>query len=135
MSDVSLPHRRTVWKSAGRTITFWVLAILGLPIMTSAWLWLNLASLEEATEQPKALQAGTSMAGTTLIMGGVPLLFVHVLGVAILATIARPGQGGARRAWLVALVAVVVASMVGLATTLSLTGGQVIVPVGGDYAP
>ena len=46
--------------------------------------WLAIVGLEETTEQPKALASGTTMTGTALFFGVVPLVAVHLVGFAIL---------------------------------------------------
>jgi hypothetical protein len=117
------------WKSPGIARAFWALAALGAPIMFVAWMLLNLASLEEATEQGKAIVAGTTMAGTTLMFGVVPLIVAHLLGLALLGVIALGGRGSRRSGILYAIGGVVAASVIGLAVALILTGGQLYVPV------
>ncbi|WP_131847100.1 MULTISPECIES: hypothetical protein [unclassified Curtobacterium] len=114
---------------------FWVLAVLGLPIMAGAWLWLSLASLEEATEQPKAVAAGTTMAGTTLLMGGIPLVLTHVLGLVVLGAVAVSGRYRRWTGMIAALVAVAVASATGITFVLILNGGQLLTSVSGSYGP
>lgn len=123
------------WKSTRSAVLFWVLAVVGLPIMAGAWLWLSLASLEEATEQPKAVAAGTTMAGTTLLMGGIPLLLTHVLGLIVLGAAAVNGRYRRWTGMIATLVAVAVASAAGIAFVLILNGGQLLTPVSGSYAP
>lgn len=94
--------------------------------MVVAWFLLPLASLEEATEQGKALAAGTTMAGTTLVMGVVPLVLAHIIGFVLLCTV---GAFGSVDRWLGVLRgagAVVVASIIGLAVVSILTGGELV---------
>ena len=119
----------TGWKSPGVAVSFWALAAIGAPIMIAAWMLLYLASLEEATEQGKALVAGTTMAGTTLMFGVVPLIVAHLLGFAVLGVIALNGRGSRRSGILYAVGGVVAASAIGMAVALILTGGQLYVPV------
>ncbi|MGY2898443.1 hypothetical protein ACVKXF_001066 [Curtobacterium sp. PvP017] len=123
------------WKSTRSAVLFWVLAVLGLPIMAGAWLWLSLASLEEATEQPKAVAAGTTMAGTTLLMGGIPLVLTHVLGLVVLGAVAVSGRYRRWTGMIAALVAVAVASATGITFVLILNGGQLLTSVSGSYGP
>lgn len=102
------------WKSRGRAVAFWILAALGPFIMAGAWVLLILAGLEETTEQSKAHAAGTTMAGTTLLFGVVPLVLAHALGLLILGSIAVSGRYRRWTGVLHAVVAVAVASALGV---------------------
>jgi hypothetical protein len=124
--DLAVDRQPRLWKSPRHALTFTVFALLGFPIMAAAWLWLNLASLEEATEQPKALAAGTTMAGTTLLLGGIPLIVAHALGVVILSAGAGTVRGSRRSAVVAAVVAVGIASAVGVTFVLIVNGGQLL---------
>lgn len=128
------PPTQHGWKSTRSAVLFWVLAVVGLPIMAGAWLWLSLASLEEATEQPKAVAAGTTMAGTTLLVGGIPLALTHVLGLVVLGAVAVKGRRHRWTGMIATLVAVAVASAAGIAFVLILNGGQLLTSVSGSYA-
>ena len=131
-----LPLRSTVdegWRSTAYLAVFGVLAIVGLPVMTAAWLLLPLASLEELTEQGKAVAAGTSMAGTTFLYGVLPLLLAHVVGLVILCTIGAAGRYNRRSGLMLGIVAVAAQSIVGLTVTLIISGGQLIAT--SNYAP
>lgn len=114
-------------------MAFWLFAVAGLPIMTGAWFLLPLASLEEATEQPKALAAGTTMAGTTLVMGVLPLVVAHIIGFVILCTMGGAGKVNRRVGMLWGAVAVATASLIGLAVVWVLSGGELIYMV--EYVP
>ena len=114
-------------------MTFWVFAVLGIPVMTGAWILLPLASLEEATEQPKALAAGTTMAGTTLVMGVLPLILAHVIGFVVLCAVGGAGRVNRRDGVAWGAVAVVVASVIGLAVVWVLSGGELIYTF--EYVP
>ena len=114
-------------------MTFWVLAVVGAPIMTGAWLLLSLASLEEVTEQPKALSAGSTMAGTTIVMGVLPLVLAHIIGLAVLCTVGGVGSVNRRTGMLRGVVAVVVASLIGLGVVWMISGGELIYTF--EYVP
>ncbi len=121
------------WKNVGYAVAFWVFAVVGVPVMTGAWFLLPLASLEEASEQPKALAAGTTMAGTTLVVGVLPLVLAHVIGFVILCAIGGAGRFNRRVGMLWGTVAVVVASVIGLAVVWVLLGGELIYTF--EYVP
>lgn len=114
------------WRSGGSAWAFWILAAVGIPVMIGAWPMLPLASLEEVTEQGKAEAAGTTMAGTTFVMGVLPLVAAHVVGLALLCTVGGTGRTNRRTgvAWGVA--AVLIASAIGLAVVALLSGGELI---------
>jgi hypothetical protein len=62
-----------------------VAASLGVIASAIAWVWYGFAHFEAQTEQPKALSAGTTMAGFAEVIGGViPLVLAHLLGLALL---------------------------------------------------
>lgn len=114
------------WKGSAYLVWFWILAIVGLIVMTGAWILLPLASLEEVTEQDKALAAGTTMAGTTLLFGALPLVVAHALGFLLLCSIGVQGRYDRRLGFWLGVAAVLAASTVGLTVTLLLSGGQLI---------
>jgi hypothetical protein len=126
-------HADEGWKGTAYLAWFWILAIIGLVVMTGAWILLPLASLEEVTEQGKAVAAGTTMAGTTVLFGIVPLVVAHAVGLLLLCTIGVQGRRDRRRGFWLGVVAVVAASIVGLTVTLILTGGQLIATA--SYVP
>ncbi|SFS18016.1 hypothetical protein SAMN04487846_3712 [Microbacterium sp. cf046] len=131
-----LPLKSTVdegWKSTASLAVFWVLAVVGLPVMTGAWLLLPLASLEELTEQGKAVAAGTSMAGTTFLYGVLPLVLAHVVGLVLLCSIGGAGRYNRRSGVLLGIAAVAATSIVGLTVTLIISGGQLIAT--SNYVP
>ncbi|GAA2585676.1 hypothetical protein GCM10009862_25940 [Microbacterium binotii] len=117
----------------GYAVAFWVFAVVGAPVMTGAWFLLPLASLEEATEQPKALAAGTTMAGTTLVMGVLPLILAHIIGFVVLCAVGGAGRVSRRVGVVWGAVAVVVASVIGLAVVWVLSGGELIYTF--EYVP
>ena len=116
------------WKSTGHAVAFWIPALLGLPVMVCAWFLLPFVSLEEVTEQGKAEAAGTTMAGLTLYFAVIPLIVAHVLGLVILGAIAITGRHPRRSGVLYAVPAVVIASAIGVAVALLVSGGELIVP-------
>lgn len=120
------PHATQGWKTTAYLGVFGVLAIVGLFVMTGAWLLLPLASLEELTEQGKAVAAGTTMEGTTVLYGVVPLVLAHVVGLLILCSIGVSGRYDRRVGLGLGVAAVAAASLVGLIVTLILSGGQLI---------
>lgn len=131
-----LPLRTTIdegWRSTAYLAVFWALAIVGLPVMTGAWLLLPLASLEELTEQGKAVAAGTSMTGTTFSYGVLPLVLAHGVGLVLLCAIGAAGRYDRRSGLLLGIVAVAAASLVGLTVILIIFGGQLIAT--SNYVP
>ena len=114
------------WKGTAYLVWFWLLAIAGLIVMTGAWILLPLASLEEVTEQGKALAAGTTMAGTTLVFGVLPLVIAHATGLLILCSIGVQGRYDRWRGFWLGVAAVLAASIIGLTATLILSGGRLI---------
>ncbi|WDG17279.1 hypothetical protein [Microbacterium sp. Clip185] len=131
VSSVPIPSRG--WRNDMVAALFWLLTVVGVLMMTGAWFLLALASLEEGTEQPKALAAGTTMAGTTLWLGIVPLVFAHIAGFA-LCLVATTGRFDRARGVLWAGEAVIGASLIGLAVVLVLSGGQLLYTPP-DYVP
>ncbi|MDY0827593.1 hypothetical protein SK224_00475 [Microbacterium sp. BG28] len=114
------------WRSDIVAALFWLLTVVGVLVMTGAWFLLALASLEEGTEQSKALAAGTTMAGTTLLLGVAPLVIAHIAGFALLCLVATTGRFDRARGVLWAGGAVAAASLIGLAVVLVLSGGELI---------
>jgi hypothetical protein len=130
MSESEAPAQQSAgrgWKSSGRAVAFWISAGLGVLVMTGAWSLFYLASLEEATEESKAVVAGTTMAGFAFGVGVIPLLFAHALGFVILGPIAMTGRQSTRSGLVYALAAIVIASAIGLGATAAMTGGQLVV--------
>ena len=117
---------RRAWRSVGYAVVFWILAAVGIPVMVGAWMLLPLASLEEVTEQGKALAAGSTMAGTTFVFGVLPLVVAHLIGFALLCMIGWVGAASPRNGVLRGAAAVAVASAIGLVAALLLSGGELI---------
>ena len=116
-------------------ITFCSLTVLGAVVMCGAWLWLGLASTEQVTESAKAPPGDTSTEGLFVIFGVVPLVIVHLLGLAILQWTAPRARGDRGTRWIMAAAAVLVASAVGLAVAMQVNGGVLLAPDVGGYAP
>ncbi|WP_188436395.1 hypothetical protein [Microbacterium murale] len=114
-SAQSVPSRRM-------GIGFIVATILGVPTAAVAWTWYGLAQFEAQTEQGKALAAGTTMAGSAEIMGGVPLVLAHLVGLVTLGVLGWKGQRG--RGIGFAFLAVAIASVVGIIVAQLLWEGQ-----------
>jgi len=114
-------------------VAFGILAVVGLLVMTGAWFLLPLASLEELTEQGKAVATGTTMAGTTFWFGVLPLLLAHAVGLVLLCSIGAVGRYDRRSGIWLGIAAVAAASILGLVVTLILSGGQLIATY--NYVP
>lgn len=61
-----------------------MVAGLGVPAATIAWIWYGLVQFEAQTEQSKAVSARTTMAGVAEVWGGFPLVIAHVVGLVTL---------------------------------------------------
>lgn len=108
--------------SPGARIGFWVLAGVGAIIMAVAWTWYGSSHLEAESEQGKALAVGKTMEGFAEVVGGIPLAVSHLLGLIILLIL---GWLGWRSKGLVfGIVAVVVASFIGIAVAQILFSGE-----------
>jgi len=68
------------------------------------------------------LSAGTTMAGFGELFGGIPLVLAHFVGLAVLLTLGWWAYGRSGSAW--AVVAVAVASVIGIGIAQLLWGGQ-----------
>ena len=91
--------------SRGARIAFWIVASLGVIASAVAWVWYGLAHFEAQTEQPKALSAGTTMAGFAEVIGGVPLVLAHLIGLILLLLLGWWSYG--KRGILAAILAVI----------------------------
>lgn len=109
---MSAPAKSESRTSPGARTGFWILAGLGIIASVLAWCWYGFAQLEAQTEQGKALAAGTTMAGFAEVVGGVPLVLAHLLGLGVLLVLGWKGYRARGIAF--AIVAVVVASGVGI---------------------
>jgi len=115
---------RTGWTAPGRAALYWATAVLGVVGGFASWQLLWLAT-EEATRGATPDRSGpnpnTGMGLTGLAVG-------HVVGLVLLVLVALGARRDARSAAWFAGVALVVDSLVGLAFSLALTGGEVVVP-------
>ena len=100
---------------------FWVIASLGLVAAAIAWTWYGGAQFEAQSEQPKALSAGTTMAGFAELVGGVPLLIAHLLGLVLLLF---GWWGYGKRGIAMALAALTVTSLIGVIVAQFLFAGE-----------
>lgn len=106
----------------GARIAFWVSAVLGFPVMALAWTWYGLAQFEAQTEQSKALSADTTMAGFAEVVGGVPLVLAHLIGLLLLVLFGWAGWRG-KGVWF-GILAVIIASVLGIAMAQILWAGE-----------
>ena len=106
------------WKTTGHAIGFWLLAAMGIVVTTGAWFWLAIVGLEETTEQPKALASGTTMTGTALFFGVVPLVAVHLVGFAILMSYGASRRHNRQSGLWLGAGATIAASSIGLTVLL-----------------
>lgn len=109
------PEEHSGWYSPGRQDAFWTVAAIGTVVVCLAWFWYGLAFSEEMTEQCKAVMASSSMAGTGLLLGGVPLVIAHLAVLLPLLLIAAKYRSPRRTGIIVAVVVVLVASALGIA--------------------
>jgi len=108
--------------SPGTRSAFWILASLGVIASAVAWVWYGFAQYEAQTEEPKARSAGTTMAGFAEAIGGVPLVLAHLIGLILLLVLGWWSYG--RRGIALAIVAVIVASAVGIIVAQIIWGGE-----------
>lgn len=109
-------------ESQGSRVAFWVVASLGVLASVVSWSWYGMAQEEAQSEQSKAVSAGTSMAGFAELVGGVPLVIAHLVGLGLLLVF---GWGGFRRRGVVlAMCAVAVASVIGMICAQLLWAGE-----------
>jgi hypothetical protein len=101
-----------------------VLSVVGVVVMIVAWNWFGLAHEEEMTEQPKALAAGSTEAGFGAVVGGVPLVFAHLVGLVLLAIVAVRGRAKRWTGFVYAVVAVALASGIGIVVAQVLWAGE-----------
>jgi hypothetical protein len=99
-------------ESRSSRIAFWIVASLGVVASAVAWTWYGATQEEAQSEQSKALSAGTSMAGFAEVLGGVPLVLAHVVGLGLLLVFGW--RGYRMRGIVFAIAAVAVASIIGI---------------------
>jgi hypothetical protein len=100
---------------------FWVIAALGPLASVLSWIWYAMAQFEAQSEQCKALAADTTMAGFAELWGGVPLVAAHLVGLVVLVPLGWRAYG--RRGIAMAIAAVLVASVIGVAVAQFLAEG------------
>ncbi|OII15296.1 hypothetical protein BIU96_08920 [Curtobacterium sp. MCBA15_008] len=116
--------RRSGWTSPGWAALYWVTVALGVVGGGGSWLWLYLAS-EESTRGATPDRTGANPGIPTGVAG---LVIGHVVGVALLLLTARLARLGGRSAVAFAVLGLVIASGIGVAPSLQLTGGRLVVP-------
>lgn len=115
-------EEQPVSESRGSRLAFWIVASLGVVASAISWIWYGMAQEEAQSEQSKAVSAGTSMAGFAELLGGIPLVLAHLLGLGLLLIF---GWGGYRkRGVILAISAVAVASVIGILCAQLLWAGQ-----------
>ncbi|RWZ53250.1 hypothetical protein ELQ90_01760 [Labedella phragmitis] len=100
------------------------MSVVGVIVMIVGWNWFGLAHEEEMTEQPKAVSAGSTMAGWGAVVGGVPLVAAHMVGLVLLAIVAVRGRVRRWTGFVYAVLAVALASGVGIAVAQVLWAGE-----------
>ncbi|MBW9119065.1 hypothetical protein JNB63_03070 [Microbacterium trichothecenolyticum] len=106
----------------GARRTFWTVAALGPLAAAVAWTRYGFAQYEAQGEQGKALSAGTTMAGFAEVIGGIPLVLAHIIGLAVLMPLGWFAYRG--RGLAAAVAAVVVASIIGIVIAEVLFAGE-----------
>jgi hypothetical protein len=101
---------------------FWMMLAASVPMLAVAWCWYGFAQQEAQSEQGKALAAGTSMAGFPELLGGVPLVLIHVIG--MVALLALGWRGFRARGLVLAVVGGCVASAIGVGIAQALWAGR-----------
>ncbi len=101
---------------------FSVVASLGAVAAAIAWTWYGIAQFEAQSEQPKALSAGTTMAGFAEFIGGIPLVIAHLFGLVLLLLFGWRGYG--KRGIAMALAALVGTSSIGIIVAQILFAGE-----------
>lgn len=115
-SDGSARFREPLvgWSSDGARLAFWLIAIAGTAVLCLAWFWYGLAFFDEMTEQCKSVAAGSSSAGTGLLLGGLPLVLSYLVILILLLLVGAKYHSQRRRGLLIALLAVAVASVISI---------------------
>jgi hypothetical protein len=119
---VSAPPKSKSRTSQDARTAFAVIAALGIAAAAIVWFWYGFVQLEAQTEQGKALAAGTTMAGFADMVGGIPLVLAHLVGLAVLLVLGWKGYGARGIAF--AILAVVIASGLGVLCAQLLWEGQ-----------
>ncbi|MFD1339368.1 hypothetical protein [Microbacterium lemovicicum] len=119
---IEQPTSKQARAADGWRVGFWVVAALGIPAAAVAWAWYGLAQFEAQTEQGKAVSAGTTMAGFAEMVGGVPLVLAHLLGLIGLIVLGYKGYGNSGIVF--SVTAVLIASGVGIGVAQLLWAGE-----------
>jgi Sec-independent protein secretion pathway component TatC len=116
-------------------VSFWVVASLGVVASAIAWVWYGMAQEEAQSEQSKAVSAGTSMAGFAELVGGVPLVLAHLVGLGVLLILGW--RSYRKHGIILAVVAVAIASAIGILCAQLLWAGDLFeLGIGNDtYVP
>lgn len=125
------PSSQAATTSFGARVAFWVIAVLGVALLGAAWGWLGLTQLESATEECKEAATGNTMAGFTILIGGIPLLFCHIGVFAALFFTGRPAYRS--RGTVLAVVILVVVSLIAVAIWQAVAPGFIF--TGGTTSP
>jgi hypothetical protein len=120
----AVAERRTGWTSAGWAALYWVTVALGVVGGGGSWLWLYLAS-EEATRGATPDRTG---ANPGIPMGVIGLVLGHLVGAVLLLITARLARRRRRSVVVFAIAGLVIGSGIGLALSLQLTEGHLVVP-------
>jgi hypothetical protein len=112
------------WRSGAGQLAFWLIASVGTIVLCVAWLWYGMSFFEEMTEQCKAAAANNSMAGFGLVVGGIPLVIVHVLMLLPMLVIGAKYRSKRAGGVVLAVVVVLVASGFGIAVNELLWEGE-----------
>jgi hypothetical protein len=118
------PEERPGWSSAGAQAAFWTIAAIGTVVLCLAWFWYGLSFFDEMTEQCKAVAASSSMTGTGLLFAGPPVVFAHFAVLLPLLLIGARYRSPRRSGILLAVVAVLVVSALGIAVNELLWSGD-----------
>lgn len=119
-----IPEERPGWSSAKGQAAFWTIAAIGTVVLCLAWFWYGFSFFEEMTEQCKAVAASSSMAGTGVLFAGPPVVFAHLAVLLPLLLIGAKYRSPRRTGILFAVVAVLVASALGIAVNELLWSGE-----------
>ncbi|MDR6200773.1 hypothetical protein QE374_002682 [Microbacterium sp. SORGH_AS428] len=76
-SSTSSDNGSTTWTSDTARSIFWSWSVIGLILLTAAWFWYGASYFEEMSDACKSRVAGSSGAGTGLLLGAVPLVLAY----------------------------------------------------------
>ncbi|MGV8912425.1 MAG: hypothetical protein ACOH14_07395 [Rhodoglobus sp.] len=112
------------WRSGAGQLSFWLITSVGTIVLCVAWAWYGLSFFEEMTEQCKSVAAGSSEAGFGLVVGGIPLVIVHVLIFVPMLVIGAKSYSKRADGVVLAVVVVVAASGFGIVVSELLWAGK-----------